>query len=124
MYLEVAGHLQGSQIGAAADAIPESKPDVTKTFVTNWLTLPKDHFYGTYIYMDPVAFPQLRKPGHYRIKGEYISGGISPNFAYNAARLNAEDIEKLPFESWAGRIETNFVGVQVAPSSKHGVFYN
>jgi hypothetical protein len=76
MYLEVGGHLQGSQIGVAADAMPESNPEVTKTFVTNWLTLRKDHYYGTYVYMDPEEFPQLHKPGHYRVKGEYISGGF------------------------------------------------
>jgi hypothetical protein len=103
MYLEEGGHLQGSQELGTVDAIPQSNPDPIKTFVTNWLTLRKDHYYGTYVYMDPEAFPQLQKPGHYRVKGEYISGGISPNSAWNAARLNAEDIEKLPSNRGAER---------------------
>jgi hypothetical protein len=118
MYLEVGGHLQGSQIGVASDAEPESNPEVTKTFVTNWLTLRKDHYYGTYVYMDPSEFPQLKKPGHYRVKGEYISVGISPNSAWSAARLNAEDIEKLPFKSWSGTADTNFVRIQVSAPMK------
>ena len=121
LYLKVGSKFQGSSVGIAADGIPESKPDVVRTFVTNWITIPSDHFYGTYVYMDPIDFPQLRTPGRYGVKAEYISGGISPGFAYNAARLNQEDIDKLPFKAWAGTATSNLVTIQVATSSKGSV---
>ena len=55
--------LRDNQPGMVGDSIPEPNPDFEKTFVTNWLTLNRAHFYGTYVYMDPIGFPRLRKPG-------------------------------------------------------------
>ena len=118
LYVEAGSQWGGSNSGGAADAIPESNPDALKTFVTNWLTLRANHFYGTVVLMDPRDYPQLRKVGHYRVKAEYRSGGISAAFAYNAARLNQEDIEKLPFKAWAGTEYSNIVSIQVRPPMK------
>jgi hypothetical protein len=118
LYLEMGSEWGGSIWAGAADRIPEPKPDVTKTFVTNWLTLRQNHFYGTIVYMEPKEFPELRKPGHYHVKAEYVSGGISAAFVLNAARLNQEDIEKLPFKAWAGTVYSNLVSIQVSPPTK------
>jgi hypothetical protein len=116
--LEVGSQLHGPAAGMAADAIPESNPDLAKTFIDNWLTLRRNHCYGTFVYMDPMDFPQLRKPGHYRVRARYSSRGISSIGAWNAARLNQEDIDKLPFKPWNGTVESNFVGIQVRPQMK------
>ena len=57
---------------AIGDRFPESaEPDFERTFVTNWLTLNKNHFYGTHVSMDPIEFPHLRKPGRYRVHAQY-----------------------------------------------------
>jgi hypothetical protein len=39
--------LRDSQPVAVGDGIPQPNPDFEKTFVTNWLTLNRAHFYGT-----------------------------------------------------------------------------
>jgi hypothetical protein len=113
LYLEVGNHLQGSQAGSAADSFPDPEPDVAKTFVNNWLTLRRNHYYGTTIYMDAREFPQLEKPGGYRVKARYVSGGITSNRSSNSARLNQEDIDKLPFKAWAGTVDSDFMKIQV-----------
>jgi hypothetical protein len=101
--------------GSISDRIPEpGRPDFEKTFVTNWLTLNKNHFYGTYVYMDPIAFPHLRKPGHYIVRAQYISRGISSTPGWNGGYLKQEDVEKLPFTALKGTINSNTVTIQVS----------
>jgi len=107
--------------GPIADSIPEPDPDFEKTFVTNWLTLNKAHYYGTLVEMDPVEFPQLRKVGHYTVGAEYYSRGISSTPGWNGGYLKQEDIDKLPLKAWKGTIDSNFVTIQVRPrTSKNG----
>ena len=97
-----------------ADRIPEPNPDFEKMFVTNWLTLNRGHFYGTYVYMDPIDFPHLRKPGHYRVIAEYNSRGISSTPGWNGGYLKQEDVEKLPFMALKGTISSNTATIQVS----------
>jgi hypothetical protein len=114
LFLEVNSALQGPNMLAVGDGIPEPNPDFVKTFVTNWLTLNKSHYYGTYVYMDPTEFPPLRKPGHYRVRAEYSSRGISSVPGWNGGYLKPEDIAKLPFQAWKGTADSNFVSIQVS----------
>ncbi len=102
------------QPGVVADSIPESDPDFERTFVTNWLTLNRGHFYGTYVYMDPIDFPHLRKPGHYRVRAEYYSRGISSTPGWNGGYLKQEDVDKLPLTAFKGTINSNVVKIQVS----------
>lgn len=118
LFLEVGSTLQGPNMYAVGDSIPEPNPDLAKTFVTNWLTLNKAHYYGTYVYMDPINFPQLRKPGHYRVRAEYYSRGISSVPSWNGGYLKEEDIAKLPFKVWKGTAKSNFVSIQVSAQMK------
>jgi len=114
LFLET-GSLRDNQPGMVADGIPEPNPDFEKTFVTNWLTLNRAHFYGTYVYMDPIEFPRLRKPGHYRVGAEYYSRGISLTAGWNGGYLKQEDVEKLPLPALKGIITSNIVKIQVSP---------
>jgi hypothetical protein len=107
--------LRDSQPAGVADGIPEPNPDFEKTFVTNWLTLNRAHFYGTYVYMDPIEFPRLRKPGHYRVGAEYHSRGISSTPGWNGGYLKQEDVDKLPLPALKGTINSNIVRIQVSP---------
>ncbi|MHB8484891.1 MAG: hypothetical protein ACYDCM_04040 [Candidatus Acidiferrales bacterium] len=122
LFLEVGSTLQGATTHLIADSIPDPhSPDLAKTFVKNWLTLNKAHCYGTYVYMDPMNYPQLRKPGHYRIRAEYSSRGISSVPGWNGGWLKQEDIDKLPFKAWKGTVNSNFVSIQVRTPTKKSI---
>ena len=97
-----------------ADGIPEPNPDFEKTFVTNWLTLNRGHFYGTYVYMDPMYYPHLRKPGQYKVSAEYYSRGISSTPGWNGGYLKQQDVENLPLGALKGTISSNAVKIQVS----------
>lgn len=102
--------------GDVGDRIPEpGEPDFEETFLTNWLTLNKKHFYGTYVYMDPIDFPHLRKPGRYRVSAQYYSRGISSTPGWNGSFLRQADIDKLPLAAFQGTIDSNVVTVRVLP---------
>lgn len=114
LFLE-AGSLREAGRGMVADGIPEPNPDFEKTFVTNWLTLNRGHFYGTYVYLDPIDFPHLLKEGHYRVRAEYYSRGISSTPGWNGGYLRQEDLDKLPLQSLTGTIDSNVVRIRVGP---------
>jgi len=120
LFLKAGSKLETSR-GPIADRIPEPDPDFEKTFATNWLTLNKAHYYGTYVDMDSIEFPDLSKTGHYTVGAEYYSRGISSTPGWNGGYLKQEDIDKLPFKAWKGTIDSNLVTVQVRPrTSKKG----
>jgi hypothetical protein len=120
LFLETGSKRETSR-GLIADGIPEPDPDFEKTFVTNWLTLNKAHFYGTYVDMDPIEFPELRKTGRYKVGAEYFSRGISSTPGWNGGCLKQADIDKLPFKAWQGTIDSNLVTIQVrTQTSKKG----
>jgi hypothetical protein len=114
LFVKVGSKREGPT-GLIADSIPEPDPNFEKTFVTNWLTLNKAHYYGTLVEMDPIEFPQLRKAGHWTVGAEYYSRGISSTPGWNGGYLKQEDIDKLPLKAWKGKIDSNFVTVQVRP---------
>ena len=118
LFLEVGSTLQGPNLHGVGDGLPDPNPDLAKTFVKNWLTLNKAHFYGTYVYMDPITYPQLRQPGFYRVRAKYYSRGISSVPGWNGGWLKQEDIEKLPFKAWQGSADSNFVSVKVSARTK------
>ena len=118
LFLEVGSAFQGSQMHGVADRIPDSNPDFAKTFVTNWLTLNKGHFYGTYVYLDPVDFPPLQDLGDYHVLAEYSSRGISSVPSWNGGFLKEEDIAKLPFSAWKGTVSSNLASVHVRARAK------
>jgi hypothetical protein len=112
LYLEK-GSMQEAGSGMVADGIPLPNPDFEETFVTNWLTLNRGHFYGTYVYMDPIDYSHLRKAGHYTVRAEYDSRGISSTPGWNGGYLKQEDVDRLPFPSLKGTIKSNVARIQV-----------
>jgi hypothetical protein len=108
------GPIREAGTGMAADGIPQLDPDFEKTFVTNWLTLNRGHFYGTYVYMDPIEYPHLRKPGQYEIRAEYDSRGISSTPGWNGGYLKQQDVENLPLLALKGTISSNTVKILVS----------
>ena len=114
LFVQVGSKREGPT-GPIADRIPQPDPDFEKTFVTNWLTLNKAHYYGTLVAMNPTEFPQLRKAGHYTVGAEYYSRGISSTPGWNGGYLKQEDLDKLPLKAWKGKIDSNLVTIQVTP---------
>jgi len=108
------GPIREAGTGLFADGIPEPGPDFEKTFVKNWLTLNRGHFYGTYVYMDPIEYPHLRKPGQYEIRAEYVSRGISSTPGWNGGYLKQQDVENLPLSALKGTISSNTVRIRVS----------
>jgi len=108
--------LGGESHGSIGDRFPEpGEPDFEETFLTNWLTLNKKHFYGTYVYMDPIDFPHLRKPGRYQVSAQYYSRGISSTPGWNGGFLRQADIDKLPLAVFQGSINSDVVTIRVLP---------
>lgn len=106
--------LEGESFSAVGDRFPEpSEPDFEQTFVTNWLTLNKNHFYGTYVDMDPIEFPHLRKSGRYRVHAQYYSRGISSTPGWNGSFLKQADVDKLPLSAFQGTLNSNDVIIRV-----------
>jgi hypothetical protein len=104
----------GESFSAVGDRLPEStEPDFERTFVTNWLTLNKNHFYGTYVSMDPIEFPHLRKLGRYRVHAQYYSRGISSTPGWNGSFLKQADVDKLPLTAFQGTLDSNDISIQV-----------
>ena len=119
LHLRLEGNsIREDESGMAADGIPEANPDFEKTFVTNWLTLNRGHFYGTYIYIDPIEFPHLRQTGHYRVTAEYWSRGISSTPGWNGGYLKQQDVDNLPVRAFEGTLVSNVVSVQVLPKNR------
>ncbi len=118
LFLEVGSNLQGAAMRSVGDLIPDANPDLANTFVKNWLTLNKHHYYGTVVFMDPINYPQLGKAGRYRIRAEYSSRGVSAIPGWNGGWLKQEDIDKLPFKDWKGTVNSNFVSIQVSMPMK------
>ncbi len=121
LFLEVGSKLQGTAMRGVGDGIPDPNPDLAKTFVKNCLILNKSHYYGTVVSMDPIGYPQLRKAGHYRIRAEYSSRGVSAIPGWNGGWLKQEDIDKLSFKDWKGTVNSNFISIQVSMPMKKPV---
>lgn len=96
-----------------ADFVPKSDPDFENPFVTNWLTLNHGHFYGTYIFLDPMDYPHLRKPGRYKVRAVYYSRGISSTSGWNGAYLSSTDVENLPLTAFNGTINSRSIKIRV-----------
>jgi hypothetical protein len=112
LYLESSSGFQGSNERGSADGFPDPHPDVTETFATTWLTLRENRYYGTVVYMDPREYPAAKT---WPLSSE---SGISPAFASNGARLNQDDIEKLPFKAWVGTVYSNLAKIKVSAPMK------
>jgi hypothetical protein len=55
------------------------------------------------------------KPGAYKLKCYYSSGGLFYPPAYERLGLTGEDVKSLPFRAWHGKIATNELSFAIVP---------
>jgi hypothetical protein len=91
-----------------------SAPPMTKVLYQYWTLLPRGHSYGGKVTLSASDYKRLSNPGKYRIQGEYQSLGFLAENVNNPLMDYAEELKKLPYESWAGKVETNSVSIEVA----------
>lgn len=85
---------------------PSSYPPLVIELSKYWIALPPHHFYGKQVVMHADRFAGL-KPGKYRIQGTYQSRGFLIQDISNPVAHYTAELEKLPYPSWAGEVDTN-----------------
>jgi hypothetical protein len=118
-YLELLLHydskVDGPSIQVAADFGPRTnKPPLVGELSKYWVAIPPGHFYGGEETMDPNSFKRLLVPGVYIIKGSYHSSGFLVRDVFaNPLASYVDELKLLPFQAWAGDVETNQISIEV-----------
>jgi|SRR5208282_1612122 len=113
LYVEDAsGRRAGPQGGIAADFYHASKQTLSEILLRDWVALRPGHFYGTTVTLHTDVYPQLRKPGVYRISAEYTSAGLLAGYQGSVAS-EPGDIARLPATAWEGTVQSAAVVIHV-----------
>jgi hypothetical protein len=94
-------------------AIRSEPPALIDELTRNWIGLPPRHFYGGEIVIPASSFAQLSERGKYRIQGKYKARGFLAQDINNPLLAYSSDLKKLPYQAWAGEVETNSVWIVV-----------
>jgi hypothetical protein len=99
-------------LGFAVDRLPnpsKNKKSPSEIVLNSFILLPP----GTSFVQRIALFEQLSalkyglKPGSYKLKAYYSSGGLFHPPAYQNLGLSEEDVKSLPFEACHGKLGTN-----------------
>ena len=111
---------EGPLVVVAGDFRPDGVTPFATLLSKHLIALAPGMFYRREVDMDPREYPQLRIPGKYLVKGEYSSRGFHEPGEGNPLIGREEEVSKLPFKAWEGRVETNSIWIEVKkPSSEH-----
>jgi len=107
LYLESAsGRFGPIQSGIAYDYAPSSSATKLSDAVErDWICLRPGHSYGAKITLSPELYPQLLKPGAYKVLAEYSSAGLLAAYAGTVV-ADSDGPSKLCGRSWSGKIES------------------
>ncbi len=96
-----------------------NKPPLAIELSKYWMALPPGHFYGGEVVLDSRSYERLRIPGRYRIEGQYYSGGffVRDDFG-NPLADYVEELKRLPYQAWEGKVNTNPVWIEVKGGKK------
>ena len=111
---DAAGHQIPTVTGAPADrgeGTPEPFPNV---LISNWVALAPHYTYGTIIDFRYELGVNLR-PGHYKVKAILSSDGPAA-LVYDDLRHYPEELAALPFPGWKGKVESNWVSIEIVAS--------
>jgi len=111
LYLQYGSKTETARTVGVGDYFGTSRPPFPALLAQNWIALGPGKFYGGEVVMNPKDFPHLRVPGRYLVKGQYSSGDF-PLRGYE------DEVSKLPFKGWKGRIETNSIWIEVTNTKK------
>jgi hypothetical protein len=84
----------------------------------HWIALPPQHFYGGEVVMRASSFQKLKVPGKYRVQGKYSSRGSLAEDINDPPMHYSEEPKKLPYEVWAGTVETNSIWIEVSNNAR------
>jgi len=93
-----------------------SYPPLAEELPRYWIALPPHHFYGREVIVHAEKFVGL-KPGKYRIQGTYKSLGFLTANLNNPLAHYFGELQKLPFQSWVGEVETNPTWIELTSST-------
>jgi len=102
---------------------PDFGPDANRAvplsdvLASDWILLEADHSYGAIIPLNPQTYPQLRKPGIYRVLCAYSSAGVVEGY-FGRVKATPAETASLMLKSFSGRVEGNPVVVQVRARGK------
>jgi hypothetical protein len=113
LYLQYGSKTETARTVGVGDYFGTSRPPFPALLAQHWIALGPGKFYGGEVVMNPKDYPHLRVPGRYLVKGQYISGDF-PLRGYD------DEVSKLPFKTWKGRIETNSIWIEVTTKTKKG----
>jgi hypothetical protein len=92
---------------------PPKAEDFANILIKDWVSISPNHFYGAIIELDPSSYPELRVAGHYRLSGNYSSGGLLEAHCYYKLKPFSREVANLPAGSWHGVAYSNSVAVNV-----------
>jgi hypothetical protein len=102
---------------AALDCVMQRNPDsLAIAVMKRWIALPPGSSYVAIVDFRPS--PPLEVPGRYRIMAAYESGGIKEQYWSDCLKATPEEIAKLPFPAWEGKVESNSIWIEVAKTTK------
>lgn len=95
------------------NSLRSTYPPLASELSQYWVALPPQHFYGGEVVMQSSQFRGLMLPGRYRIQGKYTSRGFLAQDVNNPLLHYAQELERLPYHSWVGSVETNSVWIEI-----------
>jgi hypothetical protein len=109
----------GTKTGLAVDFPRWRHWDLSEVLNNDWIALRPGHFYGTLVSLPASSFPQLGKPGRYRILCHYSSGGILSGYQ-GTVTADSSYVASLPAKSWEGQAEATpiFITVVARPAQR------
>jgi hypothetical protein len=120
--LQYDGGVDWPSVRSVADFIGSGRehdsPPLASVLSKTWIALPPGHFYGGEATMRASLFDHLDIPGRYRVQGKYISRSFFARDMNNPLLGYADELEKLPYQSWTGEFETNSVWIEVVDPKK------
>jgi len=99
-------------VGVAVDRPTPREPAFASALSKDWIALPRRYVYSTTVDLG-VVFPEKTRPGRYRITAQFESHGMQSEGMYNRVQQFPDDVSKLPFPSWRGRVELEPVWIMI-----------
>lgn len=96
----------------------DPKEDFSTAVIKKWTVLPPGYSYGSTLTIDGQSHSFLMKPGRYEIQATYVSMGMDSRMYYNRLSQSPEELARLPFKSWKGRVNSNCISIDVVRLEK------
>jgi hypothetical protein len=96
---------------------PNSKETLLQALLRIWSNLQPEHTLKATVEFYPPGEHDL-KPGHYLLRGSYLSSGIDAPYFINSDLLTSEELSKIPYPAFHGRVDADPVRIEITPNSR------